>query len=150
MRLMRPSWEGAAAVPDDVPSDAELWAQGDEHAFGELYDRHREWATCALTETRSDSLSLIRTTPGDQDSALVVGGHQSGSEFVLAGRTTSAAKTVEVSDRGGPPVTANVADGHFIVRFPVYIGDDQKFSPANLSLVARNADGKIVYEGGIG
>ena len=42
MRLMRPSWEGAAAVPDDAPSDAELWARGDESAFGELYDRYAE------------------------------------------------------------------------------------------------------------
>lgn len=42
MRLMRPSWEGAAAVPDDVPSDADLWARGDEQAFGELYDRYAE------------------------------------------------------------------------------------------------------------
>ncbi|MEV6239425.1 RNA polymerase sigma factor [Lentzea sp. NPDC051838] len=42
MRLMRPSWEGAAAVPDDAPSDADLWARGDEHAFGELYDRYAE------------------------------------------------------------------------------------------------------------
>ncbi|MDT7783149.1 MAG: hypothetical protein QOF58_1568 [Pseudonocardiales bacterium] len=42
MRLMRPSWEGAAAVPDDAPSDADLWARGDERAFGELYDRYAE------------------------------------------------------------------------------------------------------------
>lgn len=42
MRLMRPSWEGAAAVPGDAPSDAELWARGDERAFGELYDRYAE------------------------------------------------------------------------------------------------------------
>ncbi|MFI6094082.1 RNA polymerase sigma factor [Lentzea sp. NPDC051213] len=39
---MRPSWEGAAAVPDDAPSDAELWARGSEHAFAELYDRYAE------------------------------------------------------------------------------------------------------------
>ncbi|KJK48958.1 RNA polymerase sigma70 factor [Lentzea aerocolonigenes] len=39
---MRPSWEGAAAVRDDAPSDADLWARGDEHAFGELYDRYAE------------------------------------------------------------------------------------------------------------
>ncbi|WP_406601535.1 RNA polymerase sigma factor [Lentzea miocenica] len=42
MRLMRPSWEGAAAVPDDALSDAELWARGDEQAFGELFDRYAE------------------------------------------------------------------------------------------------------------
>ncbi|MDX3661892.1 RNA polymerase sigma factor [Streptomyces sp. ID05-26A] len=42
MRLMRPSWEGAAALPDDAPPDAELWARGDERAFGELYDRYAE------------------------------------------------------------------------------------------------------------
>lgn len=42
MRLMRPSWEGAAAVSDDAPSDADLWARGDEQAFGELYDRYAE------------------------------------------------------------------------------------------------------------
>lgn len=42
MRLMRRSWEGAAAVTDDEPSDAELWERGDEHAFGELYDRYAE------------------------------------------------------------------------------------------------------------
>ncbi|PWK83023.1 RNA polymerase sigma-70 factor (ECF subfamily) [Lentzea atacamensis] len=42
MRLMRPSWEGAAAVPDDAPPDAELWARGDEQAFGLLYDRYAE------------------------------------------------------------------------------------------------------------
>ncbi|GAA3627454.1 RNA polymerase sigma factor [Lentzea roselyniae] len=39
---MRPSWEGAAAVPDDAPPDAELWARGDEQAFGLLYDRYAE------------------------------------------------------------------------------------------------------------
>ncbi|MGI5501040.1 RNA polymerase sigma factor [Lentzea sp. CA-135723] len=39
---MRPIWEGAAAMPDDAPSDAELWARGDERAFGLLYDRHAE------------------------------------------------------------------------------------------------------------
>ncbi|MDX8031534.1 RNA polymerase sigma factor [Lentzea sp. BCCO 10_0856] len=39
---MRPSWEGAAAVPDDALSDAELWARGDEQAFGELFDRYAE------------------------------------------------------------------------------------------------------------
>ncbi|WP_112261765.1 RNA polymerase sigma factor [Lentzea terrae] len=39
---MRPSWEGAAAVSDDAPSDADLWARGDEQAFGELYDRYAE------------------------------------------------------------------------------------------------------------
>ncbi len=42
MRLMRQRWEGAAAVTDEGPSDAELWERGDEHAFGELYDRYAE------------------------------------------------------------------------------------------------------------
>lgn len=27
-------------MPDDAPSDADLWARGDERAFGELYDRY--------------------------------------------------------------------------------------------------------------
>ncbi|WP_086661813.1 hypothetical protein [Lentzea kentuckyensis] len=110
---------------------------------------HREWATCAFTETRSDSLSLIRTTSGKPDSALVVGGHQSGSEFIMAGRTTSAAKTVEVSGTGVFPMTTNVADGHFIATFSLPIGNDRMLSPADMRLVARNAEGEIVYEGGI-
>ncbi|HEX7303669.1 RNA polymerase sigma factor [Lentzea sp.] len=39
---MRPSREGTVTVPDDAPPDAELWARGDERAFGELYDRYAE------------------------------------------------------------------------------------------------------------
>ena len=42
MRLMRPNWEGAAAVSEDTSPDADLWARGDEQAFGELYDRYAE------------------------------------------------------------------------------------------------------------
>ncbi|MFD4638645.1 RNA polymerase sigma factor [Lentzea sp. NPDC058436] len=42
MRLMRPIWEGAAGVREDAPSDADLWARGDEHAFSVLYDRYAE------------------------------------------------------------------------------------------------------------
>ncbi|WP_255353352.1 hypothetical protein [Nocardia sp. NRRL S-836] len=29
-------------MPDEPPPDAELWERGDEHAFGELYDRYAE------------------------------------------------------------------------------------------------------------
>lgn len=99
MRLMRPSWEGAAAVSDDAPSDAELWARGDEHAFGELYDRYAEavwnhayrltasWSTAEdLTSAtfltawrRRNEMTLVR------DSALpwlfTVAGNLARSEF---------------------------------------------------------------------
>jgi RNA polymerase sigma-70 factor (ECF subfamily) len=99
MRLMRPSWEGAAAVPDDAPSDADLWARGDEHAFGELYDRYAEavwnhayrltasWSTAEdLTSAtfltawrRRNEMTLVR------DSALpwlfTVAGNLARSEF---------------------------------------------------------------------
>ncbi|WP_285642288.1 sigma-70 family RNA polymerase sigma factor [Lentzea sp. NBRC 102530] len=106
MRLMRPSWEGAAAVPGDAPSDAELWARGDEHAFGELYDRYAEavwnhayrltasWATAEdLTSAtfmtawrRRAQVTLVR------DSALpwlfTVAGNLARSEFRRKARFT--------------------------------------------------------------
>ncbi len=99
MRLMRQRWEGAAAVPDEPPSDVELWSRGDEHAFGELYDRYAEavwnhayrltasWSTAEdLTSAtfltawrRRDEMTLVR------DSALpwlfTVAGNLARSEF---------------------------------------------------------------------
>lgn len=65
MRLMRPSWEGAAAVPEDAPSDAELWGRGDEQAFSELYDRYAEavWNHAyRLTASWSTAEDLTSTT----------------------------------------------------------------------------------------
>lgn len=106
MRLMRPSWEGAAAVPDDAPSDAELWAQGDEHAFGELYDRYAEavwnhayrltasWST-AEDLTSATFLTAWRRRAGMtlvRDSALpwlfTVAGNLARSEFRRKARFT--------------------------------------------------------------
>lgn len=108
---------------------------------------HRQWATCVINPFGPQSLSLIRTTYDNPDASLVVGGYQTGSEFIMVGRTNRSAKSVEVSDSGGPPVTADVADGHFIARLP--ISGDEMISPARLHVVARNADKEIVYEGGI-
>ena len=136
---------------DDLRGWEPLLVSGLEQHRGMLlaHRGHREWATCPFTETRSDSLALVSTPSRDPDSSLVIDGHQAGSEFIVTGRTTRAAKTVEVSDRGGTPVTVNVADGHFIVTFPESIGDDRMMSPSRLRLVARDAEGEIVYEGGI-
>lgn len=106
MRLMRPSWEGAAAVPDDAPSDAELWARGDEDAFGELYDRYAEavwnhayrltasWST-AEDLTSATFLTAWRRRAGMtlvRDSALpwlfTVAGNLARSEFRRKARFT--------------------------------------------------------------
>ncbi|MET1073187.1 MAG: RNA polymerase sigma factor [Umezawaea sp.] len=39
---MRSSRQGATTLADEPDTDAELWARGDDAAFGELYDRHAE------------------------------------------------------------------------------------------------------------
>lgn len=108
---------------------------------------HREWATCIVAGGRPLDLSLIRTRPDGPDAAQLVGGYESGDEFIMVGRTTPAAKSVEVSGAGGPPVTADVADGHFIVALPTTGG--VVISPGRLRLVARNAANEVVYEGGL-
>jgi RNA polymerase sigma-70 factor (ECF subfamily) len=93
-------------VPDDAPPDAELWDQGDERAFGELYDRYAEavwnhayrltasWSTAEdLTSAtfltawrRRGEMTLVR------DSALpwlfTVAGNLARSEFRRKARFT--------------------------------------------------------------
>ncbi|MFD5828553.1 hypothetical protein [Lentzea sp. NPDC060358] len=108
---------------------------------------HGEWASCAVSERRVNALSTIRTAPADPNAAQVLGGRQAGSEFVMIARTTPAATTAEVSDSGGPPVAADVADGFFIARLPLTGGE--MISPARLRLVARDAGNQVVYDGGI-
>lgn len=106
---------------------------------------HQEWASCALSENRTNALSRIRTASAGPDSATVLGGYQAEGEFIMVGRTHPSAKTVEVSDGTSPPVSSDVADGHFIARLPIPGG--QMIIPANLHLIARNAGNEVVYEG---
>lgn len=126
-----------------------LQASGLEGHHGVLiaHRAHREWATCAFTETRLNSLSPIRTTADDPDASLIIATHQSETEFTVIGRTHRSAKTVEVSDRGLPLGTAEVADGLFITTRPV--SGTQMITPVPLYLVARDSDKEIVYEGSI-
>lgn len=106
---------------------------------------HREWATCTFSGAGPSGLSPIRTDSDDPDATRMVGGYQTGNEFVMIGRTNRSAKTVEL--QRASPVTAEVTDGHFIVRLFVTIGET--FSPDRERIVARNARNEIVYEGGI-
>jgi hypothetical protein len=109
---------------------------------------HREWAICVLNSHGTHSLSVIRTASDDPDATLLVGGYQTASEFFAAARTHRSARTAEVSVNGGPPVTANVVDGHFLTALSIAGG--QVFSPANVHVVARNAANEVVYEGELG
>lgn len=105
---------------------------------------HQEWATCVVSSGgRSHSLSLIRTTSDDPDASLVVGGYQTGSEFIMVGRTIRAAKSVEMSVAGGAPVAAEVADGHFIAALP--ITGTVMIDPSQVLLTARNAANEVVH-----
>ena len=74
-----------------------------------------------------------------------------GGAIGAVGRHYAAGQVMKLTGGSFPwgTVTVNVADGHFIVTFPVSIGDDRMMSPSRLRLVARNAEGEIVYEGGI-
>ncbi|MDX3661893.1 hypothetical protein PV646_31715 [Streptomyces sp. ID05-26A] len=109
---------------------------------------HEEWANCPLSESDPGALSTIRTADRAPESAAVlIGGYQSGTRFVVVGRTHRSAKAVEVSDSGGARVTTEVADGHFIAMLPV---TGSPPSPATLRLVARDERNKVVYDGGIG
>lgn len=135
---------------DDLQGWEPLLTSGLDRPSGMLLAQrdHREWATCVISSgSRPNRLSLIRTTSDNPDSSQVVGGYQTGSEFIMAGRTSRSAKSVEVSGAGGSPVTAEVADGHFIARLPITGGE--MVSPARLRLTARNAANEVVYEGGI-
>lgn len=109
---------------------------------------HREWAICVANSHAMHSLSVIRTTSEDPDATLLVGGYQTASEFFAVARTHRSARTVEVSVNGGPPVTADVVDGHFLTTLSIAVG--QVFSPAGVHVVARNASNEVVYEGKLG
>ncbi|NKE63375.1 hypothetical protein FXN61_44315 [Lentzea sp. PSKA42] len=108
---------------------------------------HDKWATCTFTKSSSASVSQLEVSWDESDRPIVLGGRKLGSDYVLAGRTDHQAKTVEVSDGGNPPVTAEVEDGHFLATLSL-----PSTAPVNrerLHLVARNAENEIVYEGGI-
>lgn len=149
-RCIDNAFENSARVEDLQDWEPLLTHGLDRHNGLLLAHRgHREWATCIVPGGGGPlDLSLIRTRSDAPDAAQMVGGYQSGDEFIVVGRTTSSAKSVEVSEAGGPPVTADVADGHFIVALPT--SGNVVISPARLRLVARNAANEVVYEGGLG
>ncbi|WP_394620892.1 hypothetical protein JNUCC0626_17860 [Lentzea sp. JNUCC 0626] len=109
---------------------------------------HGEWATCSVSNQHAGTLWTIRTAyENPESSAYFLTGYQEENQFVMVGRTHIAAKKVEVSDNGGTPVTADVADGHFIVTLPFAAGTT--LNPATLRVVARDAAGTVVYDGGV-
>ena len=121
MRLMRPGWEGAAAVLEEALSDAELWARGDEQAFGVLYDRYAEavwnhayrltasWST-AEDLTSATFLTAWRRRAGMtlvRDSALpwlfTVAGNLARSEYRRRARSSSTKVWNVIGVRTGAP-----------------------------------------------
>lgn len=140
--------EGAKS--DELQGWQPLLANGVESREGLLlaHRDNREWATCLFSPWTGGSSSLrqIYTVPPDPQRATMVGGYNSQGSFFLAARTHRTATTVEVSSEGGPPVTADVVDGFFIVRLP---SGAEPLAPPNLHVTARNADKTIVYMGGV-
>ncbi|MFI6094081.1 hypothetical protein ACIA8G_00905 [Lentzea sp. NPDC051213] len=111
---------------------------------------HQKWAICSFSETETATGAGLKgdldISWDESDRPIILGGHKLGSGFVLAGRTSRSAKTVEVSDGGAPKVTADVEDGHFLVTLPNR--GDQWAKRDQLRMVARDAENQIVYEGG--
>ncbi|MEV6239424.1 hypothetical protein [Lentzea sp. NPDC051838] len=109
---------------------------------------NREWATCLFSSFTSGGTSLekIYTVPADPQGVKMVSGHTSLGTFIMAARTSAAARTVEVSKDGGPAVTADVTDGFFIVKLP---SDGSAIDFGSLRVTARDADNQIVFSGGV-
>ncbi|KJK48934.1 hypothetical protein UK23_15570 [Lentzea aerocolonigenes] len=135
---------------DELQGWQPLLANGSADKTGLLlaHRANREWATCFFSPGpgNSGALHQISTAPPDLQGAKMVGGYAGDGAFVLAVRTNRTATTVEVSADGGPPVTADVVDGFFMVTLP---GDGARISFDTVHVTARNADKQIVYTGGV-
>ncbi|GLY51719.1 hypothetical protein [Lentzea sp. NBRC 102530] len=138
-----------SAKPEDLTDWEPLLMTDPAQSLGMLvaHRGHGEWATCSLGEY-TGALSTIRTAyQSTKSTAYFLAGYQAENQFVMVGRTQYTAKTAEVSDSGGAPVTTEVADGHFIVTLPFAAGTT--LNPATLRVVARDAAGAVVYDGGV-
>jgi hypothetical protein len=107
---------------------------------------HRDHAYCVIDDKRENALLAMDST----SSKMPVTAFKSGSAYVLLIRTKTSATTVDVSTAGGPPATLEAADGFFILTVPASTAERPSAVLPLLHVVARDADKKIVYEGGVG
>jgi hypothetical protein len=120
----------------------------DQHAGMMLAHReHDAWATCAFDAGGAKILTPLYTVEDEPDKPFLFTSSETGSDYSLVGRVNQDAKTVEVSNGDGPPVNADIADGHFLAAVPITEGD-KPTSRDRLHVVVRNAKNKVVYEGG--
>lgn len=77
----------------------------------------------------------------------------SAGQYTVIGRTGRCTGTVEVSDRDGPAVTAELADGFFLANVPLRDGredlkkHDDPLDPGRLHVVVRDEHGQVIHEG---
>ncbi|MFS8098686.1 hypothetical protein LFM09_16260 [Lentzea alba] len=124
-----------------------LWTGVDRHEGVLLAHRdRREWATCTFT-TRPDALQPHPGLPAAENKPLIVGGSFGSNGFLLAGRTSQAARTVELTTASASPVTADVTDGFFVATLPQV---DGLTDPRTIQVTARDAGNQVVYRGPLG
>ncbi|MCP2248499.1 hypothetical protein [Lentzea aerocolonigenes] len=120
------------------------------HGMMIAHREHEKWAYCSFSGGTNGGLQLLNVMEDDPDKPFMFTGDKTGSDYSVVGRVDRAAKSVQVSDGDHPPVSAEIADGHFLAAVPM-TDDEAKTIPTDrLHLVVRNDKNQIIYEGGFG
>ena len=131
-----------------------LARRGDsEFGFCEIYDPSATGPFSIIDDVREepDKPYLIAQAPTDRINHGA--GIMSVGQYTVLGRASRCAATVEVSDRDGTAVKAEVADGFFLANVPLRDGredlakPDDPLEPGRLHVVVRDDHDAIVYEG---
>lgn len=133
---------------EDLLGWAPLLSTGIEQREGILvaHRDHREWATCTFM-TDTDPLRPHPGLPEGAAKPAIVSGAFGNAGFLVAGRTTSTAKTVELRHPSTPAVSADVVEGFFLARLPEPAGITD---PRTVQITVRGARNEVVYEGPLG
>ncbi|GAA3627444.1 hypothetical protein GCM10022267_12190 [Lentzea roselyniae] len=107
---------------------------------------HREWATCTFT-TGPETLQPRPGLPAGENKPAIVSGAIGDAGFLMVGRTSRDAKTVELRGASTPAQTVNVTEGFFVAALPQVTG---LTDPRAIQVTVRDAKNAVVYEGPMG
>ncbi|MGI5501041.1 hypothetical protein [Lentzea sp. CA-135723] len=158
-------WEAEGVNGDQLEGWEPLAVLGTEEPRGVLVARRgeTEYATCYTYPRELRRLEILSDVQEEPDRPYLISGEHIGesyeedlgftaSDYSVMGRVGPHARTVEVSDRDGSAITAEVSDGFFLATVPLRDGREEievgaPLEPGRLHVVVRDDHDEVVYEG---
>jgi hypothetical protein len=147
------AFEGSSKTAEQLENWQTVIVTGLEEQRGVLLARQDdELAYCHFGPKSSGSLQVLNYAHEEPGEPYVLSSKHVGPDYVIVGRVDRCAKTVEVSDRDGSAVTAEVADGYFLAAVPLTDGGEslkpgRPIEDGRLHVVVRDENNEVAYEG---